>query len=212
MDVIEEKLGVASGRMNIFEIATFFQHVKNEAARLEREKMELGTAVSRLQGRLDSITECLNRIDREWEIKNEYGYMLRELLDCDDDDTEENSPCYVYYILNEEKDKVKIGISNNPISRAKNIQTACGEEIELYHTIKFENREQAERAERFLHTEYSLYRKRPSKVAKSSEWFDATILQNLVARFDTAEKILTAEKEHETEVMRQMMAVKINIC
>ena len=142
---------------------------------------------------IKKIIDEQRRFDDNYsKFEDEYRLLVYELLDKEpEEETEEETeiPCFVYYILNEEKDKVKIGVSNNPIQRAKNLQTASGEEISIYHTIEFNNREEAMEAETFLHKEFSPWRKRPSKVSRSCEWFDIVILCDLMTYFKTAEKI-----------------------
>ena len=110
-----------------------------------------------------------------------WGYIKKEI---------ENKPCFVYYILNEARNKVKIGISNNPVLRAKNIQTSSGEEIEILNTIEFDKREDAIVAEDFLHKKFDGYRMKPTKVSTSSEWFDIKIVDDLLSNFNTKEKIM----------------------
>ena len=130
---------------------------------------------------LDTVSEYSAKFEKENQ------YVIADLLDyCDQ---EGDAKCFVYYILNQEKDKIKIGISNDPIGRAKNMQTSSGEELEILHTIEFPSREEAMEAERFLHQFYSDYRKRPSKIAKSSEWFDAKIKDELLKYFLSEEQI-----------------------
>ena len=103
---------------------------------------------------------------------------------------EEKRHCYVYYIMNEARNKIKIGMSNDPISRAKNIQTSSGEEIEILNIIEFDNREEAFAAEEFLHLKFNEYRMKPTKVSTSSEWFDSEICDILLTNFKTKEQII----------------------
>lgn len=110
-----------------------------------------------------------------------WGYIKKEI---------EKKPCFVYYILNEARNKVKIGISNDPVLRAKNIQTSSGEEIEILNTIEFDNREDAFAVEDFLHKKFDGYRMKPTKVSNSSEWFDIKIVDALLSNFNTKEKIM----------------------
>lgn len=110
-----------------------------------------------------------------------WGYIKKDI---------EKKPCFVYYILNEARNKVKIGVSNDPVLRAKNIQTSSGEEIEILNTIEFDNREDAFAAEDFLHKKFDGYRMKPTKVSTSSEWFDSKIVDVLLSNFNTKEKIM----------------------
>lgn len=130
--------------------------------------------------------------DRFTEFETRYNDILYEMISEDYDEYGPEEECFVYYILNEERDKVKIGISNDPISRAKAIQTASGEEIELLHTIKFDSRQTALDVEKFLHNRFNHWRKRPSKVSRSSEWFNAKIIQELQDDYWDEESLVKA--------------------
>lgn len=150
--------------------------------------------VNRLYEQIEKCRQTWNELEIEVGFFNgESEYILYELFDLEDEISyrnEEPEKCFVYYILNEEKDKVKIGISNNPTERAKALQTASGEEISILKTVEFSTREEALDAEAFLHREFSEYRKRPSKVAKSTEWFDARIVPDLLKYYTSKENIL----------------------
>lgn len=150
-------------------------------------------------------------LDKFYEFVNEFDYYLCALLDKEMPDEDESKPCYVYYILNQEKDKVKIGVSSNPIGRAKDLQTASGEDIEIYHTIEFKNRNEAYEAESFLHKRFSEYRKKPTKVSKSCEWFDSEILLILMPFFHSAEQIQCAMERKKEDNRKAMEGLKI-IC
>ena len=166
---------------------------------------------SNLMRWLKSAEEEYSNLERQIEqmrvvfhgITDEFQYLIYELLDETYDEPEEETekPCFVYYILNQEKDKVKIGISNNPLQRAKELQTASGEEIEIFHTIEFRNRDEALEAESFLHRNYSAYRRKPSKVSKSCEWFLASpILNDMMRKFGTREKVLSGIQAERKEI------------
>lgn len=142
--------------------------------------------------------------ERLLEFNKEYGYIIRALGFEEETEKNPEAPCFVYYIFNEEKDKVKIGISSDPLRRAKELQTSCGEEISILHTIKFPSREKASEAEQFLHGEFSQFRRKPSKVARSCEWFDACIIEDLMQYYDTEEHIESL-KEYEKQRMREIM-------
>ena len=103
---------------------------------------------------------------------------------------------------------VKIGISNNPEGRAKAMQTSTGNELSIEKTIKFKNRTEALEAEAFLHRDFSSWRRKPSKINKSSEWFDAAILPRLL-EYDTAETIKAAMKFTKQKLAEAMEKVKI---
>ena len=149
------------------------------------------------------------RLEFFQEQKKEFQYFLYELIDMDDETKEENEPCFVYYILNQEKDKVKIGISNNPVGRAKNIQTSSGEEIEILHTIQFPSRREALDAESYLHNYFGYCRKKPTKVSKSCEWFDSKICDELMGHFATAEQIERGQKRDYDAKVEAMQKVKM---
>lgn len=168
-----------------------------------REAMEISKhiadMVDDIEDSLDKIACARERIKHEnarldylrCVFEREYDLAVCDFMDDDERGCEEQEkPCFVYYILNEEKDKVKIGVSNDPIKRAKALQTASGEEIEILHTIEFKNRNEAMTAESFLHNIFGRWRKRPSKVSKSCEWFDVEISKSLMLDFDSRESIL----------------------
>ena len=142
-------------------------------------------------------------------FNKEYGYIIRALGFEDEDGNDPETPCSVYYIFNKEKDKVKIGISNNPLQRAKSLQTACGEEISVLHTINFPSREEAFKAEQFLHREFSQFRKKPSKVTNSCEWFDASIVDDLMKYYDTEEHINAMRVDRAQSIKKAMDSIHI---
>lgn len=164
----------------------------------------LQDAYDKFQREYDHALELFN------EIEDARKFLLYEQLrDELYEEIEDEKECFLYYILNDEKNKVKIGISSNPIKRARSIQTSSGEEIELLHTISFENRKMAMDAESFLHKRFSEYRKRPSKVARTTEWFDSIIVKKLMNIFDTREKILHAKEKYEKQIVEEFQKVKI---
>lgn len=213
MEVARKAFESVSERMDVYDIAMFIASLKYEADRIERYQTDLFILKGKAQKFADEVEDFFehwNNPNRR-EFMEEYEYLIDELFDDSNEPREPTTPCYVYYILNEEKDKVKIGISDNPMARAKQLQTACGEEIDLHHTIKFSTRSEAESAESFLHREFSYYRKRPSKVAKTTEWFDARILGRLMADYDTADKIQAKMKCQETYERKEMENVTIKL-
>lgn len=183
-------------QIDVHEAAMYFGALKRDAEWIRyygKALSALSSELSRLSRWIDETGIGYGSLFTEFFYK-EYQYILLSLFD----DVDENAlvlpkPCFVYYILNFEKTKVKIGISNNPVSRAKAIQTASGEEIELLHTIQFDSRQDALNAEKFLHDVFSNARKKPSKVAKSSEWFDSRICKVLLKHFYTKEQIQKLE-------------------
>lgn len=124
-------------------------------------------------------------------FQDEYEELLTTLcIDEDDSVTEKiRKPCYVYYLLNAEKDKVKIGVSNDPLQRAKILQTACGEELEILSAIKFKSKNDALMAESFLHRKYGKARCKVSKTTRSVEWFHSDIVADLLSNYGTKEGI-----------------------
>ena len=153
----------------------------------------------------------------------EFENTLSELCDCSGDlfsiIQEENDSDYmyertkesfIYYLLNEEKDKVKIGKANNPMYRAKQLQTASGEALELLHTVKFDSESHALEAELFLHTMFSNYRKQ-SKLTKTIEWFDACIVKELKQYYWNAEDIDSAIDNHRQCATNEMSKMRLNI-
>ena len=134
----------------------------------------------------------------EVEIENTFSgktkrisiFDKRAMWGCRKKTQEEKKHCYVYYIINEARNKIKIGISNDPISRAKNIQTSSGEEIEILNIIEFDSRNEALETEEFLHKRFENFRMRPTKVSTSSEWFDIKIKDALLTCYKTKEQIM----------------------
>ncbi len=72
---------------------------------------------------------------------------------------------YVYIIENTYLHDTKIGISNNPEKRIKQLQTGSSRQLVIRHTIKFDNRDAATKVESSLHRKYSKYR-------LTGEWFE----------------------------------------
>ncbi len=72
---------------------------------------------------------------------------------------------YVYIIENIYLHDTKIGISNNPEKRIKQLQTGSSRQLVIRHTIKFNTRNEATRVENALHKKYSKYR-------LTGEWFE----------------------------------------
>lgn len=120
--------------------------------------------------------------------------FVADLIDFGKPVRREDKGSYVYYLLNQDKDKVKIGLSDCPEQRQKQLQTGNGEALELVKTIYFETRHEAITAENFLHSYFHYYRKIPyvTKRFRSTEWFDAEILPELLEAFGTREQIFEA--------------------
>lgn len=177
---------------DINEIKAFFTHTRRQLESLKK-----------VRETMDEYIWELEKYSGESGFIVDFFYELqeREQLEITD------KKCFVYYILNEERNKVKIGISGNPLARAKAIQTSSGEEISILKTIEYDSSDEARKAEGFLHREFSEYRKRPSKVAKSCEWFDAAIVDDLLKYYSTKENIDKIQKfrlEQDCEAMRKL--------
>lgn len=196
----------------VYSVLEMLVHTRKTIDKLYEKIDEILAADARLRtliAELEGLTDW-DVNGEKCEYRDEYEYLIREIGFFEPhDDAEDEKPCFVYYIFNEEKDKVKIGISNNPLQRAKDLQTACGEEISIMHTIEFPNREKAFEAEQFLHREFSQFRKHPSKVAKSCEWFDAGIVPDLMRYYDTEERIEHLKKRKRRHLQDIMPEVAI---
>ncbi len=72
---------------------------------------------------------------------------------------------YVYIIENTYSHDTKIGISNNPEKRIKQLQTGSSRLLKIQYTILFNTRNEAIKAENSLHKKYSKYR-------LMGEWFE----------------------------------------
>ena len=74
---------------------------------------------------------------------------------------------YVYFIANQRKTVVKIGIANNPQKRLKTFQTANHEELIILRILKVKNRTEAFQIETALHRKFIKHHIR-------GEWFKLT--------------------------------------
>ncbi len=72
---------------------------------------------------------------------------------------------YVYIIENTHLHDTKIGISNNPEKRIKQLQTGSSRPLIIRYAIRFNNRDEAIKVENALHKKYSRYK-------LIGEWFD----------------------------------------
>ena len=193
--------------MDTCELAQLLGDAKRAINKTRTKIDEINSSLSDIQESIKGFTAARKELSAmEKKIKREYWYILNALMDEEDQarhESKDDSSCYVYYILNDEKDKVKIGISNDPTKRAKNIQTSSGEEIEILHAIKFRSREEAQEAEHTLHKEFAEHRKYPSKVAKSCEWFDACIVDTLMNDYSSRDDILKLEDRKRKELIEK---------
>ncbi len=71
---------------------------------------------------------------------------------------------YLYFIANQRKTVVKIGIANSPQKRLKTFQTANYEELIILRVIKLKNRTEAFSLETALHKKFKRFHIR-------GEWF-----------------------------------------
>lgn len=71
---------------------------------------------------------------------------------------------YVYIIHHRETSMIKIGLSDDPMSRLKEIQTGNGNALTLRYVLACPSRESASSIERLLHKRYGRYR-------ATGEWF-----------------------------------------
>lgn len=208
----------AFDNMDVYELARILGETKRALEAASKSYDEIYPQISKIKRFLNDFEDIDGKLSAlSQKVNDECGYVLDALIDVedygeiefDDPDDTEDLACFVYYILNEEKDKVKIGISNNPIARAKSLQTASGEDIEILHTIEFKNREEAIEAERCLHREFSTFRKHPSKVAKTCEWFDARIVDILMKRYISRNDIINLEKQRRLELREEMSKIHL---
>ncbi len=72
---------------------------------------------------------------------------------------------YVYIIENTYLHDTKIGISNRPEKRIKQLQTGSSRPLKIQYTVKFTTRDEATKVEYQLHKKFSKHR-------LTGEWFD----------------------------------------
>ncbi len=89
-------------------------------------------------------------------------FKLKSRLKSHEDKSEE---VYVYIIENTYLHDTKIGISNNPEKRIKQLQTGNSRQLVIKYTIKFNTRNEANKLEYALHKKYSKHR-------LCGEWFE----------------------------------------
>ena len=167
--------------------------------KLEREVQQIRSKASELFDYADEMLEYFKQ-------------LKMEVFDLVQEDKEaEPRKCSVYYILNEDKDMIKIGISGNVKQRIENMQTSTGYYLELLKEIEFDSREEALEAEAYLHDQFSAFRRKPNKIHKSSEWFSARIKDKLLRLYDSKEVISLAVKTHKEQMQKEMERIKIQI-
>ena len=176
-----------------------------ETMNFVRETEKLLIHISQIETDIKRLYDEIINTNRFDEFRKKYTDFVFDLLEKEPDVINEEEPCFVYYILNREKDRVKIGISSNPLQRAKSLQTASGHDISIAHVIEFKNREEALQAEKFLHDEFYTDRVRVSSVSKSCEWFLAGILDKyLLKYYSTADDIQKAIAEKKEKMAVEM--------
>ena len=79
------------------------------------------------------------------------------------------STCFVYFIENPDTNNIKIGLSNDPLRRLRELKTGCGSNLKLIGVLGFNSTEEAKRAERELHIRFREDRIVLDDVA--TEWF-----------------------------------------
>lgn len=145
---------------------------------------------------------------------DDFMWIITELALSDSEKEQEEAiiekrPCSVYYIANAEMSLVKIGISVNVDNRIKSMQTSTGYYLELINEIVFDSVEEARKVESWLHREFGMWRRKPHKIAKNSEWFDYCITDRLMSQYDTKEKIIKAMNDEEMAMQKAMNDVWI---
>lgn len=114
---------------------------------------------------------------------NEFTEQMMALcidrLDSRIEPGEENCS-YVYFFRMKGTNLIKIGKSNNPLKRLKQLQTGCGIELEVLHILKFKNPELAHKAEHMYHWYFGTFndcRQRVNTGGRNkgrTEWFDVS--------------------------------------
>ncbi len=122
-----------------------------------------------------AVDSCIKKISEA------YGMEIRT------HDNNNDNACCVYYIHCKEHKKVKIGITNDPVRRLRELQNASAEELEIRNLIWFKTMNDAHNAEKLLHAKFRYYRKRPSVSTKPTEWFDDIILPELLEKYKNAD-------------------------
>ena len=177
--------------MTEFEITN--KYIDNVNRLIKPKLRAIANAYKSIEATVDKIREFENELcdlnTKVDELTEELELLGCELIDevFPEEDAEE--PCYVYYISNRYRDRIKIGISKDPIQRAKYMQTSIGDELIIENVIKFKNRREAQEVEKALHSHFYAYRFFPSKVSKSTEWFDICILKDLKRYFWTHDDV-----------------------
>ena len=88
---------------------------------------------------------------------------------------------YVYFITNQRKTVVKIGIAKKPQERLKTFQTANYEKLIILKTIKLKSRDEAFQLETALHRKFKKFHIR-------GEWFKLTgTVQSFIENYNPDE-------------------------
>jgi predicted GIY-YIG superfamily endonuclease len=102
---------------------------------------------------------------------------------------------YVYFISNQRKTVVKIGIANDPTKRLKTFQTANHEKLIILKVIKVNNRTKAFELETALHQKFKKFHIR-------GEWFKLT---------RTVETFMENYQPNEPSIMEQWIVCLVNV-
>ena len=171
------------------EVCTYMKYLK---LRFENQKREAERFYDEAQKNLDDFMWIITELALSNSEKEQEEAIAEKRL------------CSVYYIANAEMSLVKIGISVNVDNRIKSMQTSTGYYLELINEIVFDSVEEARKVESWLHREFAMWRRKPHKIAKSSEWFDYCITDRLMSQYDTKEKIIKAMNDEE-KVMQEVV-------
>lgn len=122
------------------------------------------------------LYESVSRFEKT--IRSFLWSIVDDVEDDEANEYEYEEKCYVYFIENEFRDLVKIGISVSPERRLYQLQTACGDSCHLMRTFEYKSRRDAMDAESWLHSYYSNSRKAVHGRNKPTEWFDGAIREH----------------------------------
>lgn len=105
------------------------------------------------------ILEIIDSIEEIYERGYWQGNDLFERMNA--------GACCVYFIVC--RDKMKIGVSDNVPRRLKQLQTASGDKMDIFHVIPYRDRASAYKEEARLHEKYAMHK-------INGEWFDKQII------------------------------------
>ena len=96
------------------------------------------------------------------------------------------------YLIKKSSGGIKIGVSKNPESRLKQLQTSCGEKLSIVARLPFKSRKQAFEFEKILHIKFSKYR-------IGGEWFKSCILSKFCSSENLLPDFVTCKYQYEIE-------------